>query len=200
MEVKEIWKDVPNAKGYKISNLGRLIKPASKSRRQRICSEFFKDKDGYCRVNIIFDNSENYTQCGVHRLVALAFIPNPDNKECVNHIDNNRTNNKVENLEWVTPRENVHHSYLKGNRKKTLEVPKHSVITEFQKSMIDELRKIYSLKTISKLFNVDYQTLKNYNIKRYRYMRQSERLGNQQGLYNMYNSSETIPEGSTSEA
>lgn len=53
----------------------------------------------------------------IHRLVAFAFIPNPDNKPCVNHIDSNRENNNIENLEWCTMSENIIHGYRFGNIK-----------------------------------------------------------------------------------
>ena len=64
-----------------------------------------KDKDGYLLVNLYKDKKQ-YTR-KVHRLTAQAFLDNPDNKTEVNHIDCDRTNNNVSNLEWATHRENV---------------------------------------------------------------------------------------------
>lgn len=64
-----------------------------------------KDTDGYLLVNLYIDGKQ-YTK-KVHRLVAQAFIPNPENKKEVNHIDCCRDNNNVNNLEWATHRENV---------------------------------------------------------------------------------------------
>jgi len=68
----------------------------------------FKDRYGYWRVNVTI-NGKSY-QKPVHRLIATAFIPNPDNKPQVNHIDGNKQNNSVENLEWVTNSENRKHA------------------------------------------------------------------------------------------
>ena len=67
------------------------------------------DKGGYLVVSLWANNSAK--QCKVHRLVAEAFIPNPEQKRCVNHKDGNKQNNNVENLEWVTHGENKHHAF-----------------------------------------------------------------------------------------
>lgn len=76
------------------------------------------DSNGYCRV---YANGQGYL---VHRLVAEAFIPNPDDKPQVNHKDGNKRNNSVANLEWATQSENTQHAYdsglmPKGRRKNT---------------------------------------------------------------------------------
>lgn len=100
MEVKELWKPLDLYKGVQVSSLGRIRKAANKSRKERILTEFPKDRDGYCRCSVQRQDG-SWTSQPVHRLVAMAFIENPDNKAVVNHIDGNRSNNSVTNLEWA---------------------------------------------------------------------------------------------------
>lgn len=69
------------------------------------------DRGGYVTINIQDDSGRNRTK-RIHRLIAEAFIPNPDNKPEVNHIDTNKQNNSINNLEWVTSKENKTHAYL----------------------------------------------------------------------------------------
>lgn len=175
MEVKELWKPLKEYKGIKVSSLGRVWKAANQRRKERILTEFPKDRDGYCRCTVQkLDGT--YTSQPVHRLIAKAFIANLDNKEAVNHINGNRTDNRVENLEWVTPRENVLHSYKYGKRKICKQVPKRTILTDFQIAQIDTLRNYYTVNQIAKLFNIEYQSLKNIIHKK----KQCERLDNQQ--------------------
>lgn len=175
MEVNELWKPLQEYKGIEVSSVGRVRKAANKRRKERILTEFPKDRDGYCRCSVQrLDGT--WTSQPVHRLVAKAFISNPDNKESVNHIDGNRTNNRVENLEWVTPKENVIHSFKYGARKICKEIPKRTILTDFQISQIDTLRSLYTVSQIAKIFNIEYQSLKNIIHKK----KQCERLDNQQ--------------------
>lgn len=73
------------------------------------------DRYGYPRVNL-YEGTKQYTRT-VHRLVAQAFIPNPENKLEVNHIDGNKENNNIDNLEWVTSSENQKHAFSIGLQK-----------------------------------------------------------------------------------
>jgi hypothetical protein len=111
--MQEIWKDVPEYEGiYQVSNLGnvRSLNYNNNKKTKEICKK--KHKTGYLNV-VLCKNSEKKNK-GVHRLVALAFIPNPNNYPCVNHIDTNKANNNVENLEWCTHSQNTQHAIKHG--------------------------------------------------------------------------------------
>ena len=103
--MEEIWKDISGYEGlYQISNLGN-VKSLNYSRtgKERILKPG-TDKDGYLLVTLY--KNRNKRPFKIHRLVAKAFIPNPDNKSDVNHKDENKTNNCVDNLEWMTRMKN----------------------------------------------------------------------------------------------
>lgn len=180
MENIELWKQVPTVLYTEASNLGRIRRTNPKT-GQFVYPKGHYDKDGYVHIDVRKENGK-YRDFPVHRLVAMAWLPNPHNKGCVNHKDSVRDNNAIYNLEWVTPKENCIHSYLYGKAKKIKEVPKNTVLTDYQVSQIEKLRSMYTVNQISMLFNIKYTTLKNIIRKK----KQSERLDNQQP--NLYTS------------
>lgn len=102
------------------------------------------DNTGYPACNL-WDGTK-YHKHRVHRLVAEAFIPNPENKRTVNHIDGNKQNNNVSNLEWATDSENIEHAHLTIPRKSTRKLSFDDIyyILHSEKSAV-ELAKKYSL-------------------------------------------------------
>lgn len=110
---EEIFKDIKGYEGlYQVSNLGRVRSLAKKAgfhnRKDKIIKNHIT-RYGY-NLNHLCKNGIVY-YISTHRLVAEAFIPNPENKPQINHIDGNRTNNSVDNLEWVTCSENIRHKF-----------------------------------------------------------------------------------------
>ena len=108
--MQEIWKDVVGYEGlYKVSNLGRVksLQRKGTALNDRILKYSF-DIDGYRQVILSKDNKRKCVK--IHRLVGLAFLCNENNLPCINHKDENKENNSVENLEWCTNLENIKHS------------------------------------------------------------------------------------------
>lgn len=115
--MSEIWKEISGYEGYfEVSNLGnfrskdRIIKYKQDGLRKYPGKSLKVElmQDGYCRIVLMKESKRRRYMC--HRLVAETFIPNPDNKPFVNHIDGNKSNNCVSNLEWCTQSENEQHS------------------------------------------------------------------------------------------
>lgn len=106
----EEWKEIPVFGGrFLVSNLGRVkqsIRYDSRGRKAggRILCLNKRDKDGYCIVQVQHRGEKKYLR--VHRLVAEAFIPNPENKPQIDHINAIKDDNRAENLRWATPKEN----------------------------------------------------------------------------------------------
>lgn len=164
--MKEVWKDIAGYEGlYQVSNRGRVrslarVVPHSTGGKLTVSPKILipKDRNGYDHVSLWKNNKEYRVK--VHRLVAQVFIPNPENKPEVNHIDANPKNNVVENLEWVTRRENMRHAINLGLVSHPVgEYLPYSKLTE---SDVVKMRKLRNsgmgYQDIAKLFNVNTRT------------------------------------------
>lgn len=126
MKMKEIWRDIVGYEGlYQVSNLGRVRSLDRKHemyqhKKKQLVERKIKGKiirinkrvNGYLFV-VLYKNGEGKSK-NVHRLIAEAFIPNPNNLPQVNHKDGNKCNNTIENLEWCTASYNVKHAFDNG--------------------------------------------------------------------------------------
>lgn len=125
--MKEVWKDISGYEGlYQVSNFGRV--KSLKCRREKIL-KLEKTKDNYLTIRLSKDKTRKHI--GVHRLVAQAFISNPDNLSQVNHKDENKENNFVENLEWCTQVYNM--SYGTRVQRLSMEVNQYDLQGNFIK-------------------------------------------------------------------
>ena len=116
MKYNEIWKPIPNFEElYEISNLGNVKSLNYRRTKKEHILKKSISLDGYYVVNLHKNKYiKNYK---VHRLIAEAFIENPNNYPCINHIDGNKLNNSIDNLEWCTYGHNEKEAYRLGLRK-----------------------------------------------------------------------------------
>jgi len=143
--MEEIWRDIPCFEGiYQASNLGRIksvrriaqkLYKGNRIVKEKIMSGT-KNEDGYLKVHFKHNNlSKGFF---IHRLVALTFIPNPLKKPQVNHIDGNKLNNNISNLEWVTNLENQQHAWKNGLKKGTFANNKKVLQFDLQNNLVNK--------------------------------------------------------------
>ena len=126
--MQEIWKAIEGTGGqYEVSNTGKIRSNnyLGHGKQRELC--LVADHKGYLRVRIYIEGGGKTVK--VHREVAKAFIPNPENKPEVNHKDGDKRNNRADNLEWATPGENTIHAYNSGLKEKTREWCRHMGLT-----------------------------------------------------------------------
>jgi len=149
----EIWKDIKDYENkYQISNLGKVRN--IKTKKLYITSI---DSRGYYRINL-YDNLGKYKTFRVHRLLGVAFIPNTNNYPCINHIDGNKANNELSNLEWCTYQQNTIHAFETG-LKFGYKGEKHGMckLTNDQVLAIRADNRLHRI--IAKEYNVDRSTI-----------------------------------------
>lgn len=149
--MREEWRDVVGYEGlYQVSNLGHVKGVARTIRRgnhtvtvpERVLNQN-DNTNGYLRVNLSKDN--RVKQSFVHRLVAEAFVDNPNEFRYIDHLDSDRHNNNAENLAWCTQSENIAAAYARGRRKYTpmSEDARRRVTKKVSKPVVRSDGKIY---------------------------------------------------------
>lgn len=172
----EVWKDIQDYEGYyQVSNLGRVKSldryiynyRGGKALRKGIILKLGDNGKGYLILDLMKEGKRQSVK--VHRLVAKAFIPNPNNKPQTNHIDGIKTNNYYMNLEWCTQSENTIHSYKNGLQKIRLGSEHH--MSKLIESEVLEIRKLcvegdLSRREIGKLYGVTKSCVMSINKRR----------------------------------
>jgi len=149
-------KPIPNYSKYSASEDGKVYSHGLRS-------GWLKppvSKNGYIRYRIIDDNGKKRSVYA-HQLIALTFLPNPDNKKFVNHKDHDKSNNALNNLEWCTHSENIRHDWEMGTRSRLIGEVNPNHIVDANK--VTELRNLHSTgtlqKDLAKMFGISQATI-----------------------------------------
>lgn len=168
----EVWRDIHGFEGlFSISNKGRvksmhhsyLKNGKIRTKFEKILTQKIND---YYVVNVTHKSKSRTIT--VHRELAKCFIPNPDNKPCVNHIDGNKLNNSIENLEWVTYKENTIHGIQNGLIKVSGDNCHWAKLSQVE--VIEIYKSKESAKLLSEKYSVNTKTI--YSIRKKRNWRQ----------------------------
>jgi hypothetical protein len=155
------WRDVVGFEAYfKVSSCGQVFS----KRSNKILKQWLR-KNGYMTVAVRIGGRNGQSYCfKIHRLVAEAFIPNLENKPMVNHIDNNRSNNHISNIEWCTAKENAQHCVKSGNHPRLS--GEDNGQAKLTKDQVEYIRKVFKprdkefgARALGRKFNVNKTTI-----------------------------------------
>ena len=167
----EIWKDIPGYEGlYQASTLGnirsldKIVPKWNKPYKRKVKGKILKKNlinGGYLAISL--HKNKEQKSYKISRLIAKTFIPNPNNKPEVNHINSIRTDDRVSNLEWCTRSENMLHSYKYGNN---TQVGSNNASSKLTDEKVIKMRSMYKTKKykqkeLAKIFNVSKITAHN---------------------------------------
>lgn len=133
------WKPIKGFEGvYEVSSDGQIRKFDGSVMNQ------WPNHNGYMLVKLTSAKLGKRAECKVHRLVAEAFIPNPENKPFINHIDNDPANNQAANLEWCTQKENIAHARRQNRMKDDYWKGKKSPNASLSDEQVREVRRLHA--------------------------------------------------------
>jgi hypothetical protein len=174
----EQWKEVPGTNAaYFVSDLGNIMCTNWKGTGRREIMKPAPDAKGYLRTMLKYH--DGYRTIRVHRIVAEAWIPNPESKPQIDHINFDKADNRVANLQWVTPKENTARSYAAGRIKKPVctNFVKGSRIgtSKLNEDQVREIRakfkpRIYTREMLAKEYGVAASTIKDAILRRWRHV------------------------------
>ena len=144
--MQETWKIIENSKDYAISNFGKIKRlehlKISGNKKWLVKDKILKpskcNTKKYWRIKVFYKNGSSKIE-SIHRLVAFAFVSNPNKYEQVNHIDMDKNNNKAGNLEWCTNLYNTQQSFIVGDRKKSMARGEDSHFNKYSEEFIKQI-------------------------------------------------------------
>lgn len=143
---------------HKINKTGCIKTLKRRGNLEEKILPLFIDRRGYVRVSLTKDNEQKHKT--LHRLLAIQFIPNPNNLPQVNHKDGNKKNNNLSNLEWCNNSHNIKHAIKMGLIKSYRGMnARNRKLTKEQVLEIRELKGLYSQRELGKMYNVDHTTI-----------------------------------------
>ena len=153
----EVWSDILGYPGYQVSNMGRVRSWAKRYCRYHLVKPFTNSRNG--RVYVTIRNDDKVASLSVPRLVAFAFVTGYDsNHNTVDHIDGDYTNNRSDNLEWVSQGENLRRAYANGRSK----CVGYSRRGKFKKIVLDEKYEFSSIAATARFLNVSDTQITRY--------------------------------------